>query len=64
MLVMRALVGRAVSAALFVGSMGALLSVAFALPLPLRPADAGSLWASINLAPASTVVGIMREFHG
>ncbi len=63
-LVMRAPARRAAIEALFVGYMGALFYVAFSLPLPVRPDHAGSVWASVNLVPARTVVGIIRDFHG
>jgi glycopeptide antibiotics resistance protein len=60
-LVMRAPVRRAAMEALFVGYMGAVLYVTL-LPLPVKPDDTRSRWASVNLAPARTVVGIIREF--
>jgi glycopeptide antibiotics resistance protein len=62
-LVMRARVRRAAMEALFVGYLGALLYVVF-LQLPLRPGDAGFVWASVNLVPARTVLGIVRDFPG
>ena len=62
-LVMRAPVRRAAMEALFVGYMGAVLYVTL-LPLPVRPDDTRSLWASVNFVPARTVVGIIRDFPG
>jgi glycopeptide antibiotics resistance protein len=62
-LAMRAPVRRAVMEALFAGYMGALLYVVF-LPLPVRPDGARFMWASLNLVPARTVVGIIRDFPG
>jgi glycopeptide antibiotics resistance protein len=62
-LVMRAPVQRAAIEALFVGYMGALFYVVF-LQLPVRPDDTRFVWASVNLVPARTVVGIIRDFPG
>jgi glycopeptide antibiotics resistance protein len=62
-LVMRAPVRRAAIEALFVGYMAAVLYAVF-LPLPLRPEDTRFVWASVNLVPARTVVGIIRDFPG
>jgi glycopeptide antibiotics resistance protein len=62
-LAMRAPVRRAAKEALFVGYMGALLYVVF-LPLPVRPHDTRFVWASVNLVPARTAVGIIRDFPG
>jgi glycopeptide antibiotics resistance protein len=62
-LVVRAPVRRAAIEALFVGYMGAMLYVVF-LPLPMRPDDARTVWAFVNLVPACTVVGIIRDFPG
>jgi glycopeptide antibiotics resistance protein len=62
-LVMRAPARRAAMEALFVGYMGAVLYVTL-LPLPVKPDDTRPLWASVNLVPARTVVGIIREFPG
>jgi glycopeptide antibiotics resistance protein len=62
-LVMRAPVRRAAVEALFVGYLAAMLYVVF-LPLPMRPDDTRFAWASINLVPARTVAGIIRDFPG
>jgi glycopeptide antibiotics resistance protein len=62
-LVMRRPVRRAAIEALFVGYVGLLLYVVL-LPLPVRPDDARFVWASVNLVPARTVVGIIRDFPG
>jgi glycopeptide antibiotics resistance protein len=62
-LVMRAPVRRTAIEALFVGYMGALLYVVF-LPLPARPDDTRLVWSAVNLVPARTVVGIIRDFPG
>ena len=62
-LVMHTPVRRAAIEALFVGYMGAVLYVTL-LPLPGRPDDTRSQWASVNLVPARTVVGIIRDFPG
>lgn len=61
-LLMRAPVHRAAMEALFVGYMGALLYVVFFLPLPVRTEDTRFVSASVNLVPARTVVGIIRDF--
>ena len=55
---------RVVIEALFAGYMGLLLYVVFYPRLPVRPDDAGFFWASVNLVPAHTVVGIIRDFPG
>lgn len=34
------------------------------LPLPVKPDDTRFVWASVNLVPARTVVGIIRDFPG
>ena len=62
-LVMGRPVRRAAIEALFVGYMGVLLYLVF-LPLPVRPDDASLVLASVNLVPARTVVGIIRDFPG
>ena len=62
-LVMHRPVRRAAIEALFVGSMSALLYVV-CFPLPVRPDDARLGWASVNLVPARTIVGIIRDFPG
>jgi glycopeptide antibiotics resistance protein len=63
-LAMRAPVRRAAMEALFVGYMGAVLYVAVFLPLPVRSDDTRLVWASVNLVPARTVLGIIRDFPG
>ena len=60
-LVRGAPVRRAVIEALFVGYTAVLLYVVF-LKLPVRPDDTRFVWESVNLAPARTVVGIIRDF--
>ena len=62
-LVMHRPVRRAAVEALFVGYMSALLYVVL-FPLPIRPDDARLARASVNLVPARTVVGIIRDFPG
>ncbi len=62
-LVMRAPGRRAAIEAIFVGYMGVVLYVTF-LPLPMRPDDTRFVWATVNLVPARTVVGIIRDFPG
>jgi glycopeptide antibiotics resistance protein len=57
----RAPVGRTALEALFVGYLGALLYVVF-LPLPVRPDDVRLVWRAVNLVPARTVVGMIRDF--
>jgi len=34
------------------------------LPLPVRPDHTRFVWSSVNLVPARTVVGIIRDFPG
>jgi len=63
-LVMHAPVRRVAMEALFVGYMGVLLYVVFYLVNPVRPDHTGSLWASVNLVPARTVVGVIRDTPG
>jgi hypothetical protein len=46
--------------ALFAGYLGALFYVVFLLPVPAESGVAGSVWASVNLIPMRTVVGIIR----
>jgi glycopeptide antibiotics resistance protein len=60
-LVMRAPARRAVTEALFVGYMAVLFYIVFS-QLPLRPGDTRFAWSSVNLVPARTVVGIVRDF--
>ena len=55
---------RAALEALFVGYMGAMLYVVFCLPNSVRPDGANSVWASVNLIPARTILGIIRDFPG
>jgi glycopeptide antibiotics resistance protein len=62
-LVMRVPARRAAKEALFVGYLGALLYVVFFLPLPAKLIDDTRLvWASVNLVPARTAVGIIRDY--
>ena len=63
-LVMRVPVRRARIEALFAGYMGALLYVVFLLPVRVRPDDATSIWSAVNLVPAHTIVGIIRDHPG
>ena len=62
-LVMRVPVRRAAMEALFAGYVGALLYIVF-LQLPLRSDDTRFVWASVNLVPARTALGIIRDFPG
>jgi glycopeptide antibiotics resistance protein len=58
-LAMRAPLRRAALEALFIGYMGALLYVTF---LPVRLDGTRAAWTYVNLVPARTVVGIIRDF--
>lgn len=49
--------------AVFVGYLAAMLYVVL-FPLPWRPDDARLVAASVNLVPARTIMGIIRDFHG
>jgi glycopeptide antibiotics resistance protein len=63
--VMHAPVRRAALEALFVGYVAALLYVVFFLPgASTRPDAALSAWASVNLVPARTIIGIIRDNPG
>ena len=62
-LAMRVPVRRAAMEALFAGYMGALLYIVF-VQLPLRSDDTRFAWASVNLVPARTALGIIRDFPG
>lgn len=50
--------------ALFAGYLGALFYVVFLLPVHAEPDAARSVWASVNLVPMRTVVGIIRDHPG
>lgn len=63
-LVMHAPVRRAALEALFVGYVAALLYVVFFLPGAPRPDAALSAWASVNLVPARTIIGVIRDDPG
>lgn len=54
---------RAAIEAVFVGYLVAMLYVVL-FPLPWRPDDARLVAASVNLVPARTIVGIIRDFPG
>lgn len=60
-LVMRAPARRAAMEALFAGYLGLLFFVVFYLQNPVRPDDASSVWASVNIVPGRTVVEIIRD---
>ena len=61
---MRVPVRRVASEALFAGYVSLLCFVVFYLPVGVRPEDAGSVWACINLVPGQTVVEIVRDYPG
>jgi glycopeptide antibiotics resistance protein len=63
-LLMRVPVRRACLEALFAGYTGALCYVVFFLPVAASPAGAGSVWASVNLIPTRTMLGIIRNHRG
>jgi glycopeptide antibiotics resistance protein len=63
-LVMRVPLRRAALEALFAGYVAALLYVVFLLPGAARPDAALSAWTSVNLVPARTIVGIVRDHGG
>jgi glycopeptide antibiotics resistance protein len=63
-LVMRAPMRRAALEALVAGYVVALLYVVLFLPVAVRPGDASSVWTSLNLVPARTIVGIVRDHGG
>ena len=63
-LVMRTPVRRAFLEALFVGYVVALLYVVFLLPVAPRLDAARSVRTSVNLVPARTIVGIVRDHPG
>jgi glycopeptide antibiotics resistance protein len=63
-LVMRMPLRPALLEALFVGYVVALLYVVFFLPTAPGPDAARSVWASVNLVPARTIVGIVRDHRG
>lgn len=55
---------RAVREAVAVGYIVALLYVVFLMPVRGRDDHATALWASINLVPARTIVGIVQDHPG
>jgi len=63
-LIMRRPLRRIAIESLFAGYMGALFYVTFYLPLPARLNESGCLWSFINLVPARTMIGIIRDFPG
>ena len=62
-LAMRSPVGRAATEAVFVGYVAVMFYVVF-MPLPWRPYDTRLVSSCVNLIPARTVVGIVRDFPG
>ena len=63
-LAMRVPARRTALEALVVGYVAALLYVVLFLPVAVRPDDPPSVWASVNLVPSRTVVGIVRDHRG
>lgn len=52
---------RAALEALVAGYVAALLYVVLLLPVAARPDGESSLWASVNLVPSHTILGITRD---
>ncbi len=63
-LVMRVPVRRAAIESLFVGYLGVLLYITIFLPFAERHIDTRSGWECVNLIPARTITGIIRDYPG